>query len=196
MTQNLNNNTIQITDSSQVRSTTTSYRRYYHIPLGSIDPGASGATYTSPDGNTIGGWQLNAVGETLEAGTDIHADWDGASDLIVGVNFEVNVNNTGGLVTDTVDLKLVVFYKANGDLVTKTQTIEVATTVGQSAQYKKFNASFTINWDEESNVVEAGDLVRFILNLETDTSEVDDIIINDCKFYYNTTHMGIESGDV
>ena len=74
--------------------------------------------------------------------------------------------------------------------------MEVATVVGQSAQYKKFSADFTINWDEVDNVVEAGDLVRFALNLETDTSEVDDIILNDCKFYYNTTHTGIESGDV
>jgi len=46
------------------------------------------------------------------------------------------------------------------------------------------------------NVVEAGDKFGFILNLETDTSEVDDIVVVNASFYYQTAHLGIESGDV
>ena len=68
--------------------------------------------------------------------------------------------------------------------------------VGKSAQYKQFSTEFTINWDEASNVVSVGDVISININLETDTSEVDDIVVTSMELYYNTTHIGIESGDV
>jgi len=89
----------------------------------------------------------------------------------------------------------VCYYKGNGETSTKTQTIEVATVVGTTAQYNQFEAEFVIDHDLVDHVVEAGDKFAFILNIETDTSEVDDIIINAGSFHYNTTHIGIESGD-
>jgi hypothetical protein len=88
------------------------------------------------------------------------------------------------------------YYKGVGDTATKTQAIEVATVVGQSPQYKQFTASFTIDYDAASNVIEVGDVISCVLNLETDTSEVDDIVVTSMEFYYNTTHVGIESTDV
>jgi len=179
----------------QPRTATSLYRRYYHIPLGSSNPGASGATWVDGTADTIGGWQLNAVGETVRGGVDVHSDWDGASDMKIEVRFQVNVNNTGGGAGDTVDLKIVARYMGLTDVAVKTQTVEVATIVGASAQFKTFNADFTLNWDEVSNVIEAGDHLTFKLNLETDTSEVDDVIISGMSFSYLTTHMGIEDGD-
>jgi hypothetical protein len=181
--------------SAVLRGATSLYRRYYHVALAAVNPGASGATWTPPDGSTVGGWQLNAATEVLYLNSDIHADWDGATDIILEVKFEVNFDNSGGGAGDTVDLKFVPYYKGLTEAVTKTQTVEVATVVGASARYKQFKATFTINYDEVSNVVEAGDCLRGILNLETDTSEVDDIIINEATIYYQTTHVGIESGD-
>jgi len=180
------------------RALTAVYRRYYHIPSSSIDPGASGATWVAPSANTVGGWQLDAAGEVLYFGADVHADWDGVSDLTVEVKFAVNADNTGGAAEDTVDLKLVCYYAGIGDTATKTQTVEVATVIGQCAQYTVFKAEFTIDHDLVDNVVEAGDTLGFTLNLETDTSEVDDIIIlqGGESFHYNTTHAGVESGDV
>ena len=178
-----------------LRADASDYRRYYHMGIGKFNPGASGAVWTAPNANTAGGYQLDAATEVLYFDTDVHSDWDGTTDLTVEVSFEVNVDNTGGGAGDTVDLKLVCYYKAVGDTATKTQTQEVATVVGASAQYKAFKATFTINFDEVGNVVEAGDKIHFILNLETDTSEVDNIIINHASFYYRTTHVGIESGD-
>lgn len=44
-------------------------------------------------------------------------------------------------------------------------------------------------------MVEAGDIIAFVLNLETDTSEVDDIVVTAMEFYYQTTHLGIELAD-
>ena len=177
------------------RCATSLYRRYYHLPLAAFDPGASGATWVDPDVNTLGGFQLDAAGEILFAKVDVHADWDAASDLNVELYFEVNIDNTGGLVTDTVDIKAVVYYKGVGELVNKSQVVEVATVVGQSDQYNLFKVELALNYDEVDNVIQAGDAITICMNLETDTSEVDNIIIVDAAFYYNTTHIGIESGD-
>jgi hypothetical protein len=186
------------TSKGYYRAITSKYRRYFHVPMGSTDPGASGATFVPPDGNTIGGWQLDASTELLYFGADIHSDWDGESDITVDLDFECNVDNTGGGDTDTVDLKLVAYYKGHDEVVTKTQTVEVATVIGKSAQYKAFHVPFTIDWDKASNVVQAGDIMHFVLNLETDTSEVDNIIISSggTAVYYNTKHAGVEDGDV
>jgi len=177
------------------RTTTSLYRRYYHIPLAATNPGASGATWTSPDANTTGGWNLTLATHILEGQTDVHGDWDGASDPKFELRFATNVDNTGGAVGDTVDLKLVIYYKGIGDTATKTQTVEVSTVIGQAARYKQFKVEFPLNWDEASNVLDVGDVVGFKLNLETDTSEVDDIILADMSFSYLTTHTYIENGD-
>jgi len=181
----------QLLSTDFVRATTTLYRRYYHLPLASFDPGASGATWTTASANTLCGWQLNAVGEILEFQTDVHADWDAVSDLTIEVKFQLL---DAGSADDTVDIKLIAYYLGVGDTATKTQTVEVPTTT-DGTQYKMYKATFTINYDETDNVVDAGDSMCFKLNLETDTSEIDNILITDASFFYNTTHLGIESGD-
>jgi len=185
------------TFASTVRKTTADMRRYYHLALSAFNPGASGATWTDPTASTLGGWKLNSVGEILYAKVDMHADWDGASDIDLEIYFECNVDNTGGLVTDTVDISVTFYYKTTvgGELVNRTQTVEVATVVGQADQGQLFKVEIPMNWDEASNVVTNVDQVTAAFHLETDTSEVDDIIMTGASFYYHTTHIGIESGD-
>ncbi len=178
------------------RGTTSLYRRYYHLALGSANPGASGATWVVASATTTGGWRLTNAAWLLRAQADVHSDWDGATDLMVSVNFMVNVDNTGGADADTVDLKITTYYKGVGDTACKSQVVEVPTTVGKSAQYKQFKANFTIDWNYADNVVETGDIISIILNLETDSSEVDDIVVTSMEFYYQTAHVGVESGDV
>lgn len=175
-----------------IRSATTIYRRYYHLPIGAFDPGASGATFAAPSANILGGYQLDAAGEVLYFDADVYSDWDGASDLTVEIYWCLNA---AGSASDTVDLNLVAYYKAVTDTATKTQTVEVPT-ITDGVQYTMYKTTFTINYDEVDNVVEAGDKIRFVLNLETDTSEIDNIIINAGSFYYNSTHVGIEDGDI
>jgi hypothetical protein len=179
-----------------IRGTTSLFRRYYHVGLEEANPGASGATWVDAGANTTGGWQITNATHLLRGQADIHSDWDGATDLTVSVNFMVNVDNTGGADADTVDLKLVAYYKGVGDTACKTQTVEVETVIGKSAQYKQFKATFTIDWDYALNIVETGDVLSFVLNLETDTSEVDNVVITSMEFYYQTTHASLESGDV
>ena len=158
----------------------------------SLSKGASGATLVAPDANTIGGWNLTAAGDTLYYGAHIEQDWDGASDIQVRVWFEVNVDNTTGNSGDTVDLQLVVRYKGEGETAIKSQTLEVATTVGQSAQYKQFLTVFAVDFDSGGNVVDALDIIAFALNLQTTPSEVDNIIINLVELRYELKHPALE----
>lgn len=192
----LNSNSVSIADTTgYIRTTQASnYRHYYHGNLFSADPGAAGATWTSGSANTVCGWQLNASGETLHLAYDIHADWDGASDPILELKFALLT--AGSSVGDTVDIQAIFYYEGIGDTSTKTQTVEVATTVDDSAQYTTFEASIPLNWDEGGNIIEVGDDITIIFNLETDTSEVDNILIYGASFSYQTTHIGTEAGDI
>jgi len=179
--------------SKKIHGTTSLWWYIKYVDAFSITPGATGAQLTAPDANTLGGYQLDADTEKLYFNAHVFDNWDASSDLELVVVFEVNVDNTAGLATDTVDLRLVSYYKGDGETTNKTQTAEVATTVGQSPQYKQFTATFTIDWDATNNVVEVGDTISFVLNLETDTSEVDNIIVNSAVFRYRAIAMNPET---
>ena len=192
-TANFDWNNVALINTGTITAGTSVWHHEHDLFATSLNPGASGATRTAPNSNTIGGWQLNAAGETLYFEAHMEVEWDASSDLIVNAWWEVNVDNTGGTATDTVDLRLVVRYKGEGDTAIKTQTVEVATTVGASAQYKQFQTAFTIDYDAASNVIDSLDLLSFTINLETDTSEVDDIILNLMELRYATTKPSLEA---
>ncbi len=186
-------NSQALTETGTITAATSVWHHEHDLFATSLNPGASGATRTAPNSNTLGGWQLDASGETLYFEAHMEAEWDASSDLIINAWWEVNVDNTGGAGGDTVDLRLVVRYKGEGETAIKTQTVEVATTVGASAQYKQFKTSFTIDYDAASNVINSLDLLSFAINLETDTSEVDDIILNLMELRYPTTKPSLEA---
>ncbi len=164
------------------------YWHEYILSATAFSKGASGATQVSPDADTLGGWVLDRD-DTLEiifAISHIEDDWDGVSDPIAEVYFEVNVDNTLGNVADTVDLKMIYRYKGVEETAPKIQIVEVATVVGQSPQYELFVALFPIDADFIGNVLEESDIISLGISLETDTSEVDSVIINFAEFKYPT----------
>ena len=169
-----------------LRGETSLWYHYRQVSALDVSPGVSGATFTPPSANTIGGYQLNASTEYLYLGADVHDDWDAATDVIVEVYFEVNIDNGGGGAGDTVDLQLLCYMKGDAETACKLQTLEEAVVVGQSAQYKQFHAVFAIDYDDVSDPVEIGDIMGMRINLETDTSEVDDIIVNHFEFKYRS----------
>lgn len=175
-----------------IRGSSSLWYNYRQVAVSSIDPGASGATWVDPSANTVGGWQLDASSETLEFQADIHDDWDGASDIKICVYFETNIDNSGGSGTDSVDMQIVCRMKTVGESSCKTQTLETAKTVGTAAQYTMFESEFYLDYDDVSNPVETNDIIGFQLNLETDTSEVDDIIINHIEILYQSANVRIE----
>ena len=188
-----------VTIASTLRSTTANYRRYYHLGANSLaEGGGVGApVWTQASANNVAGWQLDAANEELECVVDIHSDWDGDSDLSAEAYFTLNAAGNAG---DTVEIDMVSYYIGEGETggvanSPKTQS-ETVSTVTDGTQYKTYKADFTINWDEADNVVEAGDVISVKFNLNVGLSEIDDIIFSHATFYYGTTHVGIESGDV
>lgn len=172
-----------------IRGTTSLWWEILHFDVAAFNPGGSGATHIDPDSNTLGGFRLDAATETLVFHGHAHESWDGASDLILEVFFEVNIDNTGGNVGDTVDLRTQFFYKGADETANKTQTVEVSTVVGQSARYKLFSTEFVIDYDLASNVVNSGDIISMIANLETDTSEVDNAVITHAELRFKTAKI-------
>jgi len=167
--------------------TSSRYWHEYMIAALTANPGASGAALVPPSANTLGGYALSNAAHLLAFQVHIESDWDGISDPILEVDFCVNVDNILGAAEDTADLKLQVWYKGEGETVNKTQEIEVPTVVGASARYKQFEAVFTLNHAAVDNIIEAGDNFGMLLNLETDSSEVDNVIITMIEFKYKTT---------
>lgn len=181
----------QVTVGTLVSSGSAWYN-YHQFDAEAFNPGASGATQIPPDANTLGGYRLDNSGGTeyLYFSTDIHSDWDGSSDIEVDVRFEINA--AGSLGTDTVDLRLQVFMKGLGESANRSQVLEEAIVVGAAAQYTSFEALFTIDYDDLTDPVASGDVMSFILNLETDTSEVDNVIINHAERRYKSKYPRIE----
>lgn len=192
MSMKLFNNKIILTDDGEIRFDGSVYWFCKYIDALSMAVGASGATWTSPDSNTLGGYRLDSVTEYLYCNAKVCKNWDEASDLEVIVFWECNVDNSGGNVGDTVDLLLNCYFKGDAETAIKTQVLEEAVTVGQSPQYKQFKTTFTIDYDDGSNPVDVDDLFSFRLNLETDTSEVDNIIVNFIILRYKTEKIHIE----
>lgn len=187
----------KITAEGDFEGVTSKWWSCNYISMLEVAAGGSGATWTAPDADIVGGYQLNADTEYLYFTVRVCPNWDGASDLRVGLRFEVNVDNTGGADADTVDFQLICYYKGATDIASKTQTLEEPTTVGKSAQYKAFDVVFTIDHDiGGGNDVDISDVISFRLNLETDTSEVDDVIANFAAFAFKTAEGFIQISEV
>jgi len=173
---------------AELEALTSIWNYCEYLPAISLSPGGSGATQITPSINTIGGYRLDAETEYLYFSGRICNPWDEISDIEIQVTFEVNTDNSGGADADTIDLSLLAYYKGSGELINKTQTVETVTVVGKSAQYKQFIATFYIDYDKVDNVVQIGDIFALRLNLETDTSEVDNVIINFIRIMYKTKY--------
>ncbi len=181
-----------VTLQNVLRTATSKWYYCKYVDSFSVSPGGSGATLTVPDTNTLGGYQLDAANEYLYFNARTCSNWDAASDLNVKITFEVNTDNSGGNAGDTVDLSLLAYFKGDGETSCKSQTLETANTVGASAQYKQFTSIHTIDYDDPNDTVDANDVFVFRINLETDTSEVDNIMVNFIVFNYQTKQIHVE----
>lgn len=152
----------------------------------SLSPGASGATAVTANALTLGGYQFDAITEYVYFTAHIEVDWDGVSDAVVDVYFEVNVDNSGGLVTDTVDFSVEYYHKGEGERVNTVATHTGSTVVGQAEAYSYFQQTIIIVG------LHAGDVVTIRLNLNTTLSEVDDVIVNYIEFRYPSFAPAIE----
>ncbi len=171
-------------------NTTGGYWHEYNMPAIELSPGASGATLTVANANTLGGYQLDAIGEYLYYDTHLEDDWDSVSDLIFELTFEVNVDNTGGLVTDTTDFTITCYHKAVGDTTTDQHPHNGSIVVGQAAQYQLFKISIPLDYIADGYLV--GDTIAYRINLDTANSDIDDVIINYVEMRYRSYNPALE----
>ena len=156
------------------------YWHEYAVGAISLSPGGSGATLIAPNASSLGGYRMDAIGEVLYYNSHIEHDWDGISDGLFEIFFEVNVDNTGGLVTDTVKFQLEVWHKLEGELVNTVYSLQGNTIVGQSDQHELFEQEITVGNLREREVL------AFRLNLNTIQSDVVNVIVNYVEFKYPT----------
>lgn len=176
-----------------VRSNQSKYRRYYHFNLLAADPGASGATYTSPTSNYLGGMRLDAATDVIQSSVDIHGDWDTS----VKPTFEAHITTmvAGTDAADIIKFNFVLYYGQPGVPGIRTQTFTAERTVGLIPQYTFAAFELDIDTDVVDNPIYPLDHLYVMVNLAAD-SDIDDVIINHASFYYATTHVGLEEGDV
>lgn len=148
---------------------------------------AAGATLLNPNISTLGGYRLDNITECLYFTTHVKDNWDGVSLPIVEISFEVNVDNTGGLDTDTVRIGVECWHKILGELRNTVVSLEGNTVVGKSDQHELFIQSVTLN------ATRIDEVISFRLNLNTISSEVDSIIVNYVKFKYKSNTSTVEA---
>ncbi len=171
------------TEASFIRVDATDNGGYWHeynMPAIELSPGLSGATLIATNASTLGGYQLNAVGEYLYFMTHVEDDWDGITDGELEIYFEVNDDNSGGLVTDEVVITIELYHKLEGEQTNTLDTLTLTTVVGQSQQHDLFIVEAVV---PDLRSMEG---LAFRINLNTILSEVDDIIINYVEFKYKT----------
>jgi len=185
------NKSVDFTNDGFFRANDSRYRRYYHLPISAFAPGASGATWVTASTDHVAGWLLDTATEVLEFNTDVHADWDGASDLTVEVKFLINT--AGSSEGDDVRLTLTHYNQKVGESSAVADDINETVVIDDAAQYTMFNAEFVIDYDKVA-ATEVGDQISFQL-ICTNVGDVDDIIVVAASYFYNKTHIGLESGD-
>jgi regulator of sigma D len=162
---------------------------YWHeYALGAIElsPGASGATLVAPNASSLGGYQLNAINEYLYFDSHVENDWDMVSSGLFEIYFEVNDDNTAGLVTDTVKFQLEVWRKLHGELTNTVFSLQGNTVVGQSQQHELFEQQIAVG------NIRMNEVIAFRLNLNTIQSQVTDVIVNYVEFKYPTYYPAPE----
>lgn len=151
-----------------------------------LSTGGSGATFIQPNVSSLGGYRLDNLIETLYFTTHVGNDWDGVSDGIVEISFEVNVDNTGGADTDVVEMQLECWHKLDGERMCTVYSLDGSTTVGKADQHDLFQQDILLT------NIRAGETISFRINLNTIFSDVTSIILNYVEFKYHTKYPAME----
>ena len=176
------------TEASYLRVASDGYGGYWHEHNEdgiNLSPGGSGATLVAPNISTLGGYRFDALGEWLYFDVAIEDDYDGVSDVVLEIFFEVNTDNSGGNDTDTVDFQVEYWCKELGDRTCTNVTYNISTVVGKAEQHDLFMASETCTPIGNS-------LVSFRLELITITSDVDNVIVNYVRMRYPVFSSALE----
>lgn len=172
------------TEASYVRVNETDggggYWHEYAVAAIDLSPGSSGATLIAPNISSLGGYRFDAINEYLLYGSHVEHDWDGVTDGLFQIYFEVNEDNTVGLPTDTAKFQLETWHKLNGERTCTVYSLEGNTVVGQADQHDLFEQEITVG------NLRDGETISFRLNLNTITGDITNVIVNYVEFKYRT----------
>lgn len=140
----------------------------YYFRAESVSPGGSGATLTTggPGGASLY-WLLDATNEYLYLSGCVSSDWDGESDIVIGVHVALNVNETAN---DTIDAELIAEYATEHDDMdtSKTQTRTISHDIGNyNSAGEVHRLIFILDHDLANNVIDAGDHIKLRFRLSS-----------------------------
>ncbi|GAG76946.1 unnamed protein product, partial [marine sediment metagenome] len=130
------------------------------------------------------GYQLDVNTEYLYFNGAVCNNWDEATDMEVRIFWELNAG--GGGADDSVFFDLKSWYKGATEDTTKYQTSTEGELVNNDGQYTAYMITFTLDYDLVANVIQVGDVLSFRLNLNTASSDVDNVVLNYVYFSYKT----------
>jgi hypothetical protein len=182
-------------DNGTIRSLSSNYVECVKLEIGSIDPGASGATFVPATDDHIAGIRIDSPTEYLYASVCISDAWDTSTNPVLEGRVTSYMDNTGGTVDDIIKFQFDVSASSYRDPSIRRQTIYGEATVGQLPIYTQFMFSKELPVDIPGSEIRSGDTVSIRLNLAAD-SDIDDVLINQAGFYFRKTHVGKELGDV
>lgn len=182
-------------DGSIVKVTETGRGGYWHkysLPAKSLSPGASGATLTEPNAQTLGGYLLDADNEYLYYAAHIEDDWDELSNILVEIYFETNEDNALGDIADTVDIDITCYNKTpdDGEYIPWVNSFDGTTTIGTVERYALFTQEIEI--DSPTCNIETGECIIIRINFDTTNSEIGSIIVNYLEIKYQTSSPAME----
>lgn len=171
-----------------IRSTSSEWYACKYVIVYSADPGTSGATRVAPSSDTLGGWNLDADGETLEFPFHICSDWDATSDVFIRIEYEVDdATATGNAVFDAI-----VYIKGEGDYVTKSQNLTFTQDVSGDDQYTLRHNDLTIDYDDATDDLSVGAHISVVLNFDATSSDITDVIFVGGTMRYQTNKLRVE----
>jgi len=103
------------------------------------------------------------------------------------IDFEVNVDNTGGNDTDTVKFQIDCYYKIEGEFANTIQSLSGSTVVGKANQYELSKQTVIIT------NMRLEEIIAIKLNLDTTNSEVDNVIVNFVELKYQSKTPALET---
>ena len=173
-------------EGSYIRLDSSGNGGYWHEHYTEAISAYSTGTQLPPNVSSLGGYRLDNIIETLYFATHVEPDFDGVTPGIVQIYFEVNIDNTGGGITDTVKFQLECWHKIIGELTNTVYSLDGNTVVGTSDQHELFKQSITV-----SNI-RLNEIIAFRINLNTITGDVDTVIVNYVIFKYPTYYPAME----
>lgn len=162
-----------------------------HTTAAKTSAGGSGATLTLVGTSTLT-WLLDATTEYIYFDSEMHSDWDGASDVVVMAMVAIDTIETA---SDVIEAEIICEYHSEHDDIdtsTKTQTRSVNHSIGAvTAQGSAHMLTFILDWDLGGNVIEATDMLHCRFRLDAQTN-INSVWYMASTVKYRTAHPAIE----